>query len=179
MQEEPSKLRKLVKNALWLVFYIAIFIAASTWQQRNMLDKNQQVPIDDLRLLDIEGNLFQYSLNTSQNDTFIYFFAPWCSVCHASIDNIEAIKAAELEGLSILIIALDWQTVDEVKGFMSEHELSVPVLLGTREIQQAFKIQGFPSYYLIAKEGIISTKGIGYTTELGMRAAIAIYQTGN
>jgi thiol-disulfide isomerase/thioredoxin len=154
--------------------YMALFISLIWWQHRDMLSTGEMIHVSELKLLDINGQVFSHALNNTKDDTLIYFFAPWCHICHASIDNIETIQTSNPASLKIIVIALDWQSVEEVDAFLAEHQLTVPVLLGTREIQQRFKVTAFPSYYLIDKSGAVVARNKGYSTEWGMKLSLAL-----
>lgn len=166
--------KTILGSLVSLSFYVGIVALVFWWQTRDMLPTDQQAPMPSFTLIDIDGKPFQYQFANQERDTLIYFFAPWCSICHLSIENTESVRAANQETLNTIIVALDWKNIEEVDAFLTEHELTSPVVLGTREIQQKFKISAFPSYYLIDKNGLIKTKSKGYTTGLGMRAAVEV-----
>lgn len=168
LPDKQSKLRKFFSWIFQLIVFVSIFSIVSAWQQKDMLD-NGQSPVSKISLLSVDGIAKHYNLNDKQNNTFIYFFAPWCRVCHASIDNLEEIYQTKPEATRIIVIALDWLSLNQINEFLSQHNLTMPVLIGTEQLQKEFKITAFPSYYLISKEGEIKSKGLGYTSEVGMR----------
>ena len=166
------KRNKIASSLLSLTIYGVILSSVFWWQHKDMLSISDSVSIDELALIDINGEVYRHKFDNGTDDTLIYFFAPWCSICHASIDNIEDIKNSEYKGLKILIVALDWHAIEEVDDFLQKHELTVPVLLGTKDTQRSFQISAFPSYYLISKNGTIKARNKGYTTELGMKISL-------
>ena len=91
-----------------------------------------------------------------------------------SIDNIESIRQSAPNENNFIVVALDWKNKQEVEAFLAEHSLNMPVLLGTEQTQQDYKIKGFPSYYVIDKNGLLRSKDFGYTTELGMRVRLGL-----
>lgn len=166
--------KKIISITGSVAIYAIIVTAVLWWQHRDMLALNHSLDTPKINLLKVSGEPFSYSFNNAEKDTLVYFFAPWCSVCHASIDNIEEVKKSLLKDLNIIVIALDWRTVEEVEEFLSQHKLSMPVVLGTRKIQQDFRVSAFPSYYLISKNGDIKARNKGYTTEYGMKLMLEI-----
>lgn len=160
-----SKLPSLISQ---LVVFSALFYGISWWQQKDMLSTGSKLTTSDLSLISTKGNVFQYQFNNDNNDTLIYFFAPWCTICHLSIDNLEDLYRSKPEKLNILVVALDWSSLTEVDEFLAQHELTMPVLLGTEKVRQNFQISAFPSYYLISKHAEIKAKNLGYSTKLGM-----------
>ncbi len=164
-----KKKLKLLEWSIQVTLLISIFFAITWWQQRNMLSTEQEPLAPAFSLVSMQDRLIQFIPEQQSKKTLIYFFATWCSVCHASIDNIEDIKTSIGNSVNFYAIALDWQTKGEVENFLAQHELTIPVLLGDQEVWQKYQISGFPSYYVIDKNGKLTSKDMGYTTELGMR----------
>lgn len=165
---------KLMSWFYQTIIFIAIFVAITVWQQRNMLDVSSEEMAPNLSLATVKNETFKFNPAAQEKPTLIYFFAPWCSICHASIDNIESIKKGANDKYNFVTVALDWQSKEEVLQFLAKHNLTMPVLLGTQETQEQFKIGGFPSYYVIDKNGRFQSKDMGYTTEIGMRIRLGL-----
>jgi thiol-disulfide isomerase/thioredoxin len=171
--KKPTK-KKLIVWLNQILIFIGIFILITWWQQKDMLSTGTENLSPSFTLVSMDDQVISFEPATLEKKTLIYFFAPWCSVCHASIDNIEAIKESSGEHVNFYIIALDWKSKQEISDFLSQHHLTIPVLLGSRSTSDAFQIRGFPSYYIIDKNGKIKHKNMGYTTELGMRVRLGL-----
>jgi len=151
---------------------IAIFVAISWWQQKDLLATDGSVTIDPLQLPLIRGTYEQLAWSEAK-PTLLYFFAPWCGVCHLSIDNLHDLKEQyKDDDLRIAIVALSYSHIDEVEAFLARHEMEIPVLLGSEQTAQDFKINGFPTYYILNKDGQIVSRDMGYSSELGLRARL-------
>lgn len=107
------------------------------------------------------------SLNSQGKTTVLYFFAPWCQICHMSMGNLQALYEKN-EHLEVVAVAMDFISIDDVMDFTKQHQLTFPIALGNEEIKQAFSISGFPSYYVISEENTIIAKSMGYSSELGL-----------
>lgn len=107
------------------------------------------------------------SLNAKGKTTVLYFFAPWCQVCHVSIGNLQSLFQKN-EQLNVIAIALDFTNKDEVRNFTNKHHLTFPVALGNEAIKKVFEISGYPSYYVLNEENVIIAKSMGYSSELGL-----------
>jgi peroxiredoxin len=107
------------------------------------------------------------SLNAKGKTTVLYFFAPWCQVCHVSIGNLQSLFQKN-EQLNVIAIALDFTNKDEVRNFTNKHQLTFPVALGNEAIKKVFEISGYPSYYVLNEENVIIAKSMGYSSELGL-----------
>jgi len=170
-------LKNLVSGTIQLSIYITIFMTITWWQQKDMLSASGDTQAPALHLVDMAGNTHNLNFNESDQPTLIYFFAPWCQVCHASIDNLEEIYQDAKENkqqISIYLVALDWSNTEEILDFLSQHQLSMPVLLGTNQTRSEYKIKGYPSYYLIDSKGKVASKSFGYSTELGLRVRVIL-----
>lgn len=109
----------------------------------------------------------EVSLSASNKKLVLYFFAPWCNVCHASIDNLQRLYENN-NNIDVIAVALDYTEEEAVVNFIAQHQLTFPVAYGNEQIKQQFKIYAYPSYYVINEENLITSKSIGYTTELGL-----------
>ncbi len=165
-----KQIRKNKYNAILMdaIFIFVVLMAFSWWQNRGSLAaEGQKAPDFNLRALD--GTSHQLSQYQGR-EVLVYFFAPWCTVCRLSADNLNDLRAARNEeDLVILMMALSYETRAEIEEFVADLELTVPVLLGSDEQMQDYKIVGFPTYYGINEAGQLASKSMGYSTELGMR----------
>jgi thiol-disulfide isomerase/thioredoxin len=105
----------------------------------------------------------------SASATLVYFFAPWCGVCAASSGNIEHLRGIKSDdGLDVLLVALDWQSTEEVQEYVDRHEITVPVLLGNRQIASDWNVYAFPTYYILDSKQRIAHRDLGYSTLAGL-----------
>lgn len=162
-----SRLRKWFGALLQLVLLLLAFLAIRAYQTRDLLDTDGQ-PAPELRLPTLAGEEVDLA-DLGGRPALIYFFAPWCHVCSASADNIRRLRRMrDDDALLILVVALGWQSVDEVRAYAKRHELNVPVLLGDAATQRAWQIVGFPTYYVVNGDGRVVRRDFGYSTQLGL-----------
>ena len=160
----PKKIKSFLLNAL---FFIAVFVAASTFQARNMLSTSDaEAPALSGPLL--RGGSYDIS-NLGDRPTLVYFFAPWCKFCAASSDNLTRLRRLrDEESLEILTVALDWQSRDEVLEYVERHEINLPVLLGDGRVAREWRVQAFPTYYVLDSDQRIRRRDLGYSTQFGL-----------
>lgn len=170
---KKAQLTKYSKKALvWLgqiAAMVVVFLLASAYQERDLLDESgkQQAPSFVLPLLESNGADTFSSEQLKGKTSIIYFFAPWCTVCRLSMPNLESIY--QQGDINAIGIALDYQSREEVAGFTSKLDLSLPILLGNTNTGQNFKIKGYPTYYVLNADGKIIERSVGYSTKLGLQ----------
>tara|TARA_R110000737_G_scaffold121325_2_gene153619 strand:+ start:6058 stop:6465 length:408 start_codon:yes stop_codon:yes gene_type:complete len=106
-------------------------------------------------------------LQANGKKTIVYFFAPWCQVCNLSINNLQSIYQSNPE-LNVIAVALDFVDIDEVKEFTNRHQLTFPIALGNESVKVDFKVEGYPSYYVLNEENAIVARSLGYSSQIGL-----------
>lgn len=158
---------KSIKWHIWLrdaLFLGGFVFAISAWQSRNMLDGESNLEVNGQLLVGLDGQTS--SLIKSDKPTLIYFFAPWCKICSLSISNLEYL---DTDKVNVVRVALDYANVEEVQNFADKHNISSQVLLGHKALKQQFKIQGYPTYYILDDQQKVLAKSFGYSTALGLK----------
>ena len=158
------------KHRIWIAeifLFVAALLAISSWQARNLLDTDRQ-EAPELQAVTLDGAPFDL-LKSEQKATLIYFFAPWCHICAASSDNIRRLRRLrDEESLSIVMVALDWEKLDDVHAYAERHELNVPVVIGDTEIAKDWHVFGYPTYYVLDDQHRVVSRDFGYSTQLGL-----------
>lgn len=98
----------------------------------------------------------------------IVFWAPWCGVCRAMGSNVSWVQGLSGDRARVLSIASDYDSLDEVRRYATEHELDYPVLLGGRAAKRAFGVRAYPTVFVLDEYGTIRNSMVGYATTLGM-----------
>ena len=109
----------------------------------------------------------EVNLTNTDKTTVIYFFAPWCQVCHYSIDNLQS-HYINNSDINVIAVALDYIDKKEVGDFVAQHQLTFPIAMGNETIKSAYNIFAYPSYYVINSKNEVVAKSVGYSTELGL-----------
>ena len=141
-----------------------IISAILYWQSLDMVDRDGSVAIPNTELPTLAGNTD--TLFKEGKQTLVYFFAPWCQVCHSSIGNLEYLDESSV---NIVRIALDYESVSSVKKFAVDHDIQSEILLGNGSIKHKFKVSAYPTYYLLDAEQKIIGGSKGYSTAAGLK----------
>jgi len=90
-------------------------------------------------------------------------------VCDLSISNLNWVrKLRGEESVSIFAVALSYTELQSVEAFLERNALDVPVLLGTPELLNSYRIRAFPTVYALNESGNIDGSTVGYATTLGL-----------
>ncbi len=146
---------------------IAMLFGIYAYQSRNLLPAEDQ-PAPALSTQTLGGSSYDIREHTAPT-TLVYFFAPWCHICAASAGNIEFLRKLRSDHeLRVLMVALDWQTTDEVQEYVDRHEITGPVLLGDTEVANAWNIYAFPTYYILDSHNRVVHRDLGYSSFAGL-----------
>lgn len=151
--------------AIQVAIFVIIFNAISWFRATSMLSTDTQLSTEPQILTTLMNDKIQLLDNDKQ--TIIYFFAPWCQVCHFSIENLEEFYL-ENQDMNVVAVALDFMDIQEIRDFASQHELTFPIVLGNEAIKQQFSISAYPSYYVINENNKVIEKSLGYSSKIGM-----------
>jgi len=150
-----------------ILLFVAVFLAISAFQARDMLSTSSTMaPALNGPLL--RGGNYDITV-AGARPLLVYFFAPWCKFCAASSDNLERLRRMrDDDSLEILTVALDWQDTDEVRDYVDRHDLDLPVVLGDSRIAQDWHVYAFPTYYVLDSDRRIQRRDLGYSTQFGL-----------
>ena len=149
------------------LFFVAVFIGVSAFQARNMLSTSgTEAPALSGPLL--RGGSYDIS-TTGKRTTLVYFFAPWCNICAVSSDNLTRLRRIRnQDSLQIVAVALDWRDVEEVRDYVDRDELDLPVVLGSRQVADDWRVYAFPTYYVLDGDLRIRRRDLGYSSQFGL-----------
>ena len=168
---EKKLTKTLRKWLLELFVLIAIVTAISMYLVKDMLAVEQMVPalhLPELSAVSENGpgvgkvEIIQWQ---ESEKTLVYFFAPWCSICSVSMKGLSLLPDTDTQ---IVVVALDWQNTEEVSQFIDRVGYEGTVLLGTNATKAAYKIDAYPSYYVVDNEGQVVHRDRGFSTPPGV-----------
>jgi thiol-disulfide isomerase/thioredoxin len=153
--------------ALEAAVFIVVIIGINAWQSRRLLPADGTTPAPAFTLTGLDKATHAIPPRDGRR-TVLYFFAPWCGVCHASIGNLDTLRRWMGGRVETLAIALDYETEAAVRDFAGESPVGFPILLGSAETQAAYAISAYPTYYVLDGAGNIVGRTQGYSTLLGL-----------
>lgn len=150
-----------------LLILAAMVWVVHWWQTKDMLSAAGDVQIPQLQLARLDGAGVDTLAPTAGKPTIVYFFAPWCSVCRMSINNLDYVDPNDA---NVYVIALDYAATNEVQAFVDDVGLKLPVHMGYEQLKQMFQIRAYPSYFVLDENFIVRDRTLGYSTALGLKA---------
>lgn len=152
-----------------VLLFLVAYLAISAFQTRNMLSASSGIEAPSLSGPLLRGDSFDIASSAGKKPVLVYFFAPWCTFCAVSSDNLVRLRRwRDEDSLAIIAVALDWQTLEEVRAYVDRHDLELPVLLGSRRTALDWHVTAFPTYYVLDSHGLIQRRDLGYSTQLGL-----------
>jgi len=96
----------------------------------------------------------------------VNFWATWCGPCKTEIpDFVKLYAEYKDKGLVILGISVD-DGPDQLQAFMREYKMNYPVVQMRPEVEDAWgPFYGYPTSFIVARDGSICTKHIGPATK--------------
>ena len=155
------------RYALEALLVVVIVVGVQAWRARDLLPADQRTLAPDFTLADLHGRTWS-TAELRGKPAVIYFFAPWCGVCAASSPQLRWFHRWRGDDVQVLLVGLDWSAPQELHDYAQRHELTMPVLIGDRLTGAAYRIQGYPTYYVIDAEGRVARRDTGLSTVAGL-----------
>lgn len=142
---------------------VLLLAAVHWWQSRGLAGG----PAPLLNGLLNDGS--PYQLVPADGPVLVHFWATWCPVCRFEEASIERI-ASDRE---VITVATRSGTAEELTSYLQEQGLGMRVLVDEDgEIAARWGVSGVPASFVVDSQGQITFAGVGYTTEIGLRARL-------
>jgi len=96
----------------------------------------------------------------------VNFWATWCGPCKVEIpDFVKLYAEYKDKGLVIVGISID-DSPEQLQAFMKEYHMNYPVVQMTADVESAWgPFYGYPTSFVVARDGSICTKHLGPATK--------------
>jgi len=145
--------------ALDLLLIAVVLWAVGRFQARHLLSSGVEAP--GFTLLDLDGRPHSLADYRGQ-PVVLVFWAPWCTVCRLESDNWARVQSWRAD-VRVLAVALAWEDRADVERFVGGDRAAYPVLLGHAAVGRDYRVDSFPTHYIIDREGRVAWQGAGYT----------------
>jgi thiol-disulfide isomerase/thioredoxin len=82
------------------------------------------------------------------------FWATWCTPCVAEMPGLERLWEATAD-LGVAFACVTSEELDEVRRFVEERNLKLPVLLAEGETPELFRVRSIPATFVIDRTGLV------------------------
>jgi thiol-disulfide isomerase/thioredoxin len=163
--KRSSAVRWIVQAAL----LVAVFLGVHAWQTRGLLPAGDRVVAPSVVLHDLDGREWRLPQDLRGRPAVVYFFAPWCAVCAASSPQLRWFRSLRGSEVPVIMVGLDGHDENELHEYRARHGLErVPVLVGDADVGAAYRVFGYPTYYVLDAHGRVARRDFGYTTVVGL-----------
>ena len=118
-------------------------------------------PTPEFKLTDLNGKAFKSS-QLQGNVVLLDLWATWCEPCIADIPMLNRLhEKFGGRGLKVVGIAVESGWAKDIRPHVAKLGIKYPVLVGTDKIVEQYEMIGFPTTYLIGKDGRMIKKYLG------------------
>ncbi|EPR10194.1 TlpA family protein disulfide reductase [Ruminiclostridium papyrosolvens] len=165
---------------IWIIAAFAIIAAAYTFYSKNKSQTFVTPPQDtalqsqaaqstkimapDFTLKDIDGKTVKLS-DYKGKIVILNFWAVWCKYCLIEIPDFNELDKQLAKENNAVILAVDVQESEAtVKKYLTSNNIGLKVLMDTDgAVSETYGISGFPTTFLINKDGSVYTYISGKT----------------
>ena len=126
-----------------------------------------QAPIaQDFSLPALSGSE-QVTLSEFRGDVvYLSFWASWCIPCRNEMPHLQKLwREHRDQGFQVIGINVD-EDPDAARAFAAEHGIEFPLVLDTnREVSTLYRVAGYPSHYLVGRDGRVHFSALGFTDD--------------
>ena len=122
-------------------------------------------PAPDFTLEDLDGNQVRLA-DLAGQVVLVNFWATWCGPCRLEMPALQArYDALKDQGFTVLAVNLD-EPREDAALFAQDLGLTFPVLLDPgASINDLYRVRGYPTTFIVDREGLISRQHVGILSE--------------
>ena len=152
-----------------LVFTLAVVLALSAGalsmhrgpDQSDPSQENELKAMPAISLQDMDGKSIK--ADHFKNSVVVFdFWATWCGPCIAEIPFLNRLQEKYKDkGVKVVGVTLASGDAGEVKPFVSRFKMAYSVLMGNDDQAYELNIMGFPTTYIVNRDGKVYQKYVG------------------
>lgn len=173
-------MRKNANIIIWVIAVCVVFAAAYTFYSKNkskalpqpsqqntagdQTTQSDKVIAPDFNLKDLNGNDIKLS-DYEGKIVILNFWAVWCKYCKQEMPDLNELNKELADENEAVIIAVDVQeSSDTAKDYLTSNNIDLKVLLDQDgSVSQTYSVTGFPTTFIINKDGSLYTYISGAT----------------
>jgi thiol-disulfide isomerase/thioredoxin len=114
---------------------------------------------------------------STEGPTLVHFWATWCGVCDAMDGNVASVAADH----PVITIAVQSGAPEAIVAALAEDGLApegrpafAVIADPDGSLAARWGVSAFPTSFIVDSSGAIRSVEVGYTTEVGLRARLAL-----
>jgi len=121
----------------------------------------------------LDGTLFSLD-SVKGKPVLLEFWTTWCGPCRMSMPVTEKLYR-EYMGQGLVVLAINaGEDRSVVEDFLKRNPMEIPAALGGESaILESYKVQAYPTFVLIGREGKVTAEEIGFGGEEVLRSMLA------
>lgn len=173
-------MNKKISVIIWIVAVCSVFTAAYLFYAKNKqqdiflppqhensdntISQNEINTVPDFSLKDLGGKTVKLS-DYRGKIVILNFWAVWCKYCKLEMPDLNELDSELKKSGEAVILAVDVQESEAtVKKYISSNNINLKVLMDKDgSVAQKYEVSGFPTTYLINKDGSLYRTIVGMT----------------
>ncbi len=141
------------------VLYWFVSLPPGDWDTGGKRAKPAAAP--DFALPDVDGR--RVALSSFRGKIVLLdFWATWCEPCLEELPDLMRFHEAHKDkGFTVVGVAMDAEGASIIGPFARQNNIPYPILIANGDLPSGYPVPGFPSAFLIDKDGMIVRRYLG------------------
>jgi peroxiredoxin len=150
----------MLKHGILILSIISLMCVTCNSSGSSKTSMNAQ----DFTLTSLDGESITLSA-LKGNVVLIDFWATWCPPCRNSIPHFSSLYE-KYKDQGFIVLGISTEDQQTLINFRNSNYISYPILLGNKDVAQAYDVQAIPKTIFIDKKGQIRKIQVGFAPEL-------------
>lgn len=106
---------------------------------------------------------------------YLSFWASWCIPCRMEMPHLQSLwEKHRAEGFQVIGINVD-EDVEAARQFAKDYGIEFPLVRDSdRAVSKAYRVVGYPSHYLVGRDGRVHFSALGFTEDDALAVTVEV-----